>query len=32
MQNIGFLSGYYLEGAKFSLCGKRNTGIYLVNA
>lgn len=32
MRNIGSLSGYNPGGAKSSLHGKRNTGIYLVNA
>lgn len=31
MQNMGFRSGYNPGGAKSSLCGKRNTGIYLAN-
>ena len=32
MRNISSLSGYNPGGAKSSLYGKRNTGIYLVNA
>lgn len=32
MQNMGSLSGYNPGGAKSSMYGKKNTGIYLVNA